>query len=194
MNLRLPLLISVAGLLGAYVAVGDRLSGSDPGRGTSADVAMPSAEAPGGTPPGRSQKLNPLEGLTPDSFGAVIERPLFNPGRAPRPIEAPPPAPPAEEAQPPPAPVATGPNPQDFKLLAIASGPSGKVAALRLAASGEVLYLREGSTVDAWTVVTVDDRSLVIGTAEDNITLNLFEDEEAPPPEELPGTQPEASP
>lgn len=180
MNRRLVLLISIAGLLGAYVAGGELFTGSDPERATGTGDENQSGPAAPATASGPSAKLNPLEGLAPESFSAMLERPLFNPGRTPRPVEAPPPPPPSpEETPPPPEPVVTGPNGQDFKLIAIAAGPFGRVAALRLAVSGEVLHLREGDRVNAWTVIAVNDRSIVIGTTENNVTLRLFERDES---------------
>lgn len=187
MTRRVLVLIGVAGLLAAYV-LGERLfpgPSLDPATSVSRENQQPpeaSMRAPG--PPA---KLNPLEGLAEGSFSAMLERPLFNPGRSPRPQAPPPPPPPPPPEEPPPAaePVMAGPVAEDFKLLAVATGPSGPVAALRLAASGEVLYLRKGHTLDAWTVIDVTDRAVVIGTPDnpdDNVTLTLFEEVPASAP------------
>ena len=80
---------------------------------------------------------------------------------------------------------------KDYKLLAVAGGPSGRVAALRVVATGEVLYLRAGQPVDAWTLLSIDAKSAVIGTPEQNVTLRLFEADASAPAvavEEAPAT------
>lgn len=194
MNHRVFLLIGLAVLLGAHVA-GEGLftgSGSAPitevGSEQQSSPAAPPPEpvAAAMMPPGAPAKLNPLEGLAAKSFSAMLERPLFNPRRSPRPEAPPPPPPPTPLPEEPPVaadPVSLGPDAQDFKLLAIATGPSGRVVALRLAASGEVLYLRKGNSVDAWTVIDVNDKSLVLGTPENNVTLSLFEEEQSAAPD-----------
>jgi len=116
--------------------------------------------------------LNPLQELTPENFTAIVERPLFNPGRAPRALEqqALPPMP----ADTPPPPGPQGPRAEDFKLVGISSGPAGRIAALRLAAGGDVLYVREGQPVESWTVLTITETSVVIGSDQASITLSLF--------------------
>ena len=123
--------------------------------------------------------LNPLQGLDPQAFGAVVERPLFNPGRRPRPAPEPMPEPVAEQppAEPPPP---QGPGPEDYALVGVASGPDGRIAALRIAASGDVVYLRKGESIDSWSVIDVGDRSVAIGTAANPVTFRMFEAKVAP--------------
>jgi hypothetical protein len=170
-------------------------------RGT--PLQSPGSEAPtpeagqppsAGTGPGTEVMLNPLEGLDTESFTAMLQRPLFNPGRSARPPEPPPepPPPPMEEPPPAPPPAPSGPVAQDFALIAVAAGPSGHVAAVRLASTGEVLYLREGQPVLSWNVMKVNDRSVVIGTPESNVEITLFDSQgdaadapmdQAPPPD-----------
>lgn len=194
MSRNLKMLGAIAVLLAAYAAY-DWLGRTEP------DAVVPAVAPTGGADQGGAAKLNPLEGLSPGSFAAVLERPLFNPGRAPRPAEPPPPPPQPEQPPPPETPPPPPmPNAADYALLAVAGGPSGRVAAIRLAATGEVAYLREGQPVGDWTVVSVGDRSVVIGTPENNVTLNLFEAvapegqpppmEEPPPPAERPAPPP----
>jgi hypothetical protein len=126
---------------------------------------------------GKPALLNPLEGLVDENFTAMLERPLFNPGRAGRPPEPPPepPPPPVEELLPGPPPEPAGPVAEDYVLVAVAAGPAGRVAAVRLAATGEVLYLREGQPIQDWNVVAVDERSVVIGSPENNVEIVLFD-------------------
>lgn len=200
MNRNLVILSTIAVLLGAYAA-GDWLTGgrSLTGGGSGSETQSPAKPTAAEPAQGTAAKLNPLEGLSADSFSAVMEKPLFNPGRAPRPPDPPPPPPPPEAPPPPETPQeAPAPKPEDYALLAVAGGPSGFVAAVRLSATGEVLYLRQGQPVGEWTVVSVGDRSVVIGTPENNVTLNLFEsngaDAAAPPVQEVPPTPPEDTP
>lgn len=177
MNRRLVGLSALAAVLGGYAVVENTtlFQGSPPDARV-AEVVAP--HAPG------TVKLNPLQDLDPQAYGNVLERPLFNPGRRARPPEPEPVPPPVVEQpvveQPPPP---QGPGPQDYKLLGVASGPDGRIAALRVAASGEVVYVRKGGTVDSWSVLDVGDRSVAIGTAENPVTFNMFENTEAPVPD-----------
>lgn len=164
MNRRLLMLSSAAMLLAAILLV-ERAVPLHADESAEPLPAVPSAAVDG--PP-----LNPLQDLTPESFTAIVERPLFNPGRSPRPLE--------EQATPP-VPVDTpppagpqGPRAEDFKLVGISSGPTGRIAALRFAAGGDVLYLREGQPVQSWTVLAITDTSVVIGSEQASITLTLF--------------------
>jgi hypothetical protein len=170
MNRRLVGLAGVAALLGGYLAY-DYL-GTSPDGSVDAPVAGAVGERPAAV------KLNPLEDLDAQAYPAIVDRPLFNPSRQPRPPEpvAPPPPPVVEQPPPeqPPPPPPMGPGPEDYKLLGVASGPDGRVAALRIAASGDVVYLRKGESVDNWTVVDVGDRSVAIGTPENSVTFGLF--------------------
>jgi hypothetical protein len=178
MNRRLLLLIAVAVLLGSFLLFD---GGGLPPAGERA-VSTPAAEY---TPPpadavdGGPATLNPYQGLAERRFTNMLERPLFNPGRAGRPPEpvqtesevAAPELPP-EPPQPPEPPA---PQAEDFMLVAVAAGPAGRVAAVRLASTGDVLYLRPGQPVDGWTVLAVNDKSVVIGTAERNVEVTLFD-------------------
>lgn len=170
MNRRLVGLAALAALLGLYLAyeyAGTLWSGGGDATAPGRQSAQPAAA-----------KLNPLQDLDPDSYAAIVERPLFNPSRQPRPAEPvatpEPPAvqPPPEPPPPPPAP--QGPGPEDYKLLGVSSGPDGRIAALRIAASGDVVYVRKGESVDSWTVVDIGDRSIALGAAENPVTYSLF--------------------
>ena len=195
MNRRLILLGSVAALLAAFVLVDGQWPLSQL---TGPETMDATPDAPPAAVPAGSLELNPLEGLAAQSFTALHERPLFNPGRTPRPAEPPPPPPPpAPEEPPPPPPVVetpSGPNPEDFQLLAIAAGPKGRVAALRVSETGEVLYLREGQPVLNWTMLAVGDRKVTIGTPEASIDLGLFEAGATGETAEAPEPQPEPPP
>ncbi|MEI7599178.1 MAG: hypothetical protein WCJ41_07625 [Aestuariivirga sp.] len=176
MNTRLVGLSVVAALLGGYLLVqGTGLfnAGGDVGVTPPADVVAPGTVA---------VKLNPLQDLDPESFSAIIEKPLFNPTRQPRPAEPvapPPPEQPMVEEPPPPPPMAQGPGPEDYKLLGVSSGPDGRIAAVRVSASGEVVYLRKGESVDSWSVVDVGNRTVAIGTPESSVTYAMFDSSDA---------------
>ncbi len=183
MNRRLLLMSATAAVLGAYVLIGEGgvHSGlwqpSPPQSGAADPVAAQDAAATGGAPRA-GLKLNPLQGLDALSFPAIVEQPLFNPGRMPRPTEAPPPVDvpsPAPEPAPEPMPEAAGPVAADYRLLAVSSGPAGRVAALRFNQTGEVVFLREGGDVDQWKVLAVGPRTITIGTPEQNVDLVMFE-------------------
>jgi hypothetical protein len=181
MNRRLLLLGSVAIVLALFL-LWDR---SLPVEERAAPA--PAAERPQASAAkvnGAPAMLNPLQALHAGPFTAMLERPLFNPGRAERPPEPPPapPPPPVEELPPETPPEPPGPSAQDFALIAVAAGPSGHVAAVRVAATGEVLYLREGQPVLTWNVMKVSDRSVVIGTPGSNVEITLFGDEAAAAP------------
>jgi hypothetical protein len=177
-NRRLVGLAAVAALLGGYLAY----EGFGPAAtGQVGDAALSDAAAPRAV----TVKLNPLQDLDPDAYPDIVDRPLFNPSRQPRPADpvAPPPPPVVEQpvVEPPPPPP-QGPGPDDYKLLGVSSGPDGRIAALRIAASGDVVYLRKGEGVDQWNVVDVGERSIVIGTAENPVTYSLFANTELATP------------
>lgn len=164
MNRRLLMLSSAAVLLAAFMMV-ERAITLHAEESSGPPPAVPSAAVDG--PP-----LNPLQDLTPESFTAIVERPLFNPSRSPRPLEqqAPPPVP----VDTPPPVVPLGPRAEDFKLVGISSGPTGRIAALRLAAGGDVIYVQEGQPVQSWTALAINGTSVVIGSEQASITLSLF--------------------
>ncbi|WP_421693557.1 hypothetical protein [Aestuariivirga sp.] len=173
MNTRLVGLAAVALLLGGFVLVEN--FGLPILFSSTSEALETKSEAPLAN---EAIKFNPLQGLDPQAYAAILERPLFNPGRAPRPPE--PVAPPEPVVQepvvetPPPPPAA--PDPGDYKLLGIAEGPNGSAAAIKVSASGEVLYLRKGQPVDAWTIVDIGPRYVQIGTPENPVKFSLFED------------------
>lgn len=170
MNRRLVGLSAIAAVLGGYLMF-EGLGQSPPGGGDDAPTTVAVATQTDAV------KLNPLQGLDPSTFTAIVERPLFNPSRQPRPqqpvavpeppqVEQPPPEPPPAEP--------VGPGPEDYKLLGVSSGPDGRIAALRIASSGDVVYVRKGESVDNWSIVDVGERSVAIGTTDNPVTYELF--------------------
>lgn len=169
MNTRLAGLGVLAVLLGGYLAVEELglFQSAEPVQ-VASPAATPAASA--------AMKLNPLQGLDPANYPAIVEKPLFNPSRRPPPAESAPP-PPAEQPvaeEPPPPPAPAGPGPEDYKLLGVSAGPDGRIAVLRIAASDDVVYLRQGETIDSWTVIDIGDRSVEIGTPENPVTFSMF--------------------
>lgn len=179
MNKRLAGMTAVAALLGGYVAVEGLGLFQSPD-----SVNAPAAESAAAR--SEALKLNPLDGLDPESFTAIVDKPLFNPSRQARPAEpvAPPPVEqPVVEQPPPPPPPPQGPGPDDYKLLGVSLGPDGRIAALRVASSGEVVYLRQGESVDNWSVVDVGERSVAIGSPESPVTYSMFANTDAGSPD-----------
>lgn len=172
MNTRLAGLGAVAVLLGGYVAV--------QGLGFFQPTDSVQAPSSGATATrAAAVKLNPLDGLDPAAYADIVDKPLFNPSRRPRPAEPPAPPPPPEQPvveppPPPPPPAPAGPGPDDYKLLGVSAGPDGRIAALRIASSGAVVYLRQGESIDSWSVVEIGDRTVAIGTPESPVTFSLF--------------------
>jgi hypothetical protein len=174
MNRRLVILSAIAVLLAVYLLLaGDGGKNSvSPGMNEVPQTAQ-DAEAP--TPAQRlDAKLNPLDPLDPQSFTAILERPLFDQSRQKREEEPPPPPPPATD-EPPPVTEELQPTASDYQLLAIAGGPAGRVAAVRFVPTDDVLYLREGQLIEPWRVLSIRERSVVIGSAEHNIEISMFE-------------------
>ena len=99
MNKRLAGMTAVAALLGGYVAVEGLGLFQSPD-----SVNAPAAESAAAR--SEALKLNPLDGLDPESFTAIVDKPLFNPSRQARPAEpvAPPPVEQPVVEQPPPPP------------------------------------------------------------------------------------------
>lgn len=170
MNRRLAGLSAVAVVLGGYLVF--QGIGLSP-KGTGSDAPVVVVTAPVGT-----AKLNPLQGLNPAAFSAIVDRPLFNPSRQPRPQQPVAAPQPQQVEQPPPSPpppsTPDGPGPDDYKLLGVSSGPDGRIAALRIESSGDVVYVRKGESVDNWNVVDVGERSVAIGPADNPVTYDLF--------------------
>ncbi|MCB1379278.1 MAG: hypothetical protein KDK89_13075 [Alphaproteobacteria bacterium] len=183
MNRNLVLLLATATALGAYVLWfddgTDKLTAllfpdtvEDEATGTLPEPAAP--EATGKNEP--AKPLNPLAGLAMDTLGAMVERPVFNPGRAPRPPE-PEPEPEVTDVAPtePPEPVDEGPKASDFTLLAVSSGPTHRVAAVKQNQDNAIVYLRKGQPIQNWQVLDVGDRDVTIGNENNQITLRLFQ-------------------
>lgn len=174
MNRRLVILSAIAVLLAVYLLLGG--DGGINSLSPNMNGTAPTAEDAGAHALAQrtDAKLNPLDPLDPQSFAAILERPLFDQSRRKREEELPPPPPPAAEESPP-VTEELLPAPSDYQLLAIAGGPAGRVAAVRFVPTDDVLYLREGQLIEPWRVLAIRERSVVIGSAEHNIEISMFE-------------------
>lgn len=117
--------------------------------------------------------LNPLAQLKAEALAEMVERPLFNPSRAPAPIPVAEAAPPVEEA--PPEPEETT-GPQDFTLLGMASRDGTWTAVIRFNKTNEVFHLKQGEAVSEWTFSNVAAHQVTLSNAGRSIDLKLFQD------------------
>lgn len=127
--------------------------------------------------------LNPLR-MSAEDLVEIVDRPLFNPMRAPR-VEAPPPPPPepvvAEvlvEAEP-------EFDPSEYTLLGVAASASLKTAMIRANKTDKVFHVSAGQKFMDLTVEAVDDREVTLRFDQNSYKLKLFEN---------PGQQPAAQP
>lgn len=116
--------------------------------------------------------LNPLSALTADALKDTLERPLFNPGRAARPADAPAPPPPPEVTDV--VPPEEGINAADLSLLAVAGTSGDLVAMVRWAKTNQVYRLKRGQFLSELEMVTVSEREAVFKKDEKVIVLALF--------------------
>ena len=123
----------------------------------------------------RSFALPPLEELQ-----ATRERPLFSPRRRPDVESAAIETPVVEE----------NPEALPFELTGVVMGEDTAVAILRNRETQETVHLRQGETVDAWSIEEIESHHIVLRQEDRQMRLELFppkpEDSEesasAPPP------------
>jgi general secretion pathway protein N len=177
-NRRLLLLIVCAAALTAY-AVWSGSAGSLlmlAGGGDAAAVAetpAPAAKAAGGDKPAETVPLNPLAGTAVEQFAEIVDRPLFNPTRAPPPaVEE---AAAAEVVEPAPADPQDSAKPEDFTLLAIAIADDARIAVVRWNKTNEVFHLKQGQFLSDWELRSVGEKEVTIGRDDTAFSLKLFE-------------------
>jgi hypothetical protein len=192
---RLPLLLPIAAVLGAYVYWAGPFTENDP------PVAMGAASETSATI--KTAQLNPVQNplaeLSADRLSETLERPLFSPTRRP-----PPPPPQSEpqisEPEPVPQPEPTHAenpvDPNDFSLLAVSGGEGTAVAVVHQLSTDQTFYLHQGDDIEGLEVKSVEARSVTIANGESTFTIAMFkpevasdatppqEQEEAPAPEE----------
>ncbi len=151
-----------AGTLAALVGGGNATAIADAPLPQVAENKTPAEPAP----------LNPLAGITVDAFGEIVERPLFNPTRAPQPVEE---SAPAQVAEPVAAPPQDTAKARDFTLLAIAIAGDTRIAMVRWNKTNEVFHLKQGQYLSDWELQSVGEKEVTIGRDEESFALKLFE-------------------
>lgn len=125
--------------------------------------------------PALSPVVNPVSSLKPEDLAEMVQRPLFNPGRAPPvpPVEDV--AQPVEEAPPEPE-VEDTTGAEDFTLLAVASRDGVWTAVVRLNKTNEVAHIKQGDAMSEWQFTGADSREITLSNAGKTIQLKLFQD------------------
>jgi hypothetical protein len=170
---RLLLLLMVAGILGAYSVYNhgetllDRFKPQEQAA-RAANAGTLKATTYGG---GSVVNLNPVSGIDVAALNDMIERPLFNPTRAPKPRVQPPPV--VEAAAP--AVVEDDINPKDFTLLAVAATEADKTALVRWNSADKVFHLKRGQLLSDWEVLEVGDREVTLGKGGKSVQIKLFQ-------------------
>ncbi|OQX66489.1 MAG: hypothetical protein B6A08_20210 [Sorangiineae bacterium NIC37A_2] len=146
-------------------------------RPPSATAVSPAPGGAAGTPGGlsttrRSQSGNPLADLSPATLAATVEQPLFRRSRTP-PVPPPPAKAPVVEDDTPPPP-AKAEEPPPLELLGLAVEGNRRIALVKLKPKGELRRLRQGETLDGWTVHAIEDRRLVLERGDRQEVLELF--------------------
>lgn len=179
-NRRLALLITIACILAAYFFWSDgrtwldQLSGREDKAAKSTTPPIQPVEAAKGAD---KEALNPLGAIQIQMLSEMVDRPLFNPSRAPTPKEPPPVA--VIETQP--DTQAADMDPADFTLLAVASSDAGKTAVVRQNSTNQVFHLTEGQSLSDWKVMAVSEREIILGQGEKTFQLKLFQNNAAQP-------------
>lgn len=132
-------------------------------------IAVEATVVAGDLPP-----VNPLAAITVESMSAMVERPLFNPTRAPPPpvVEQPPPEPVAE-VETPVAEDTTGP--QDFTLLGVSIKGGERFALVRYNKTNEIFRLKSGQYLSDWELRSVESKEIVIARNDAELTIRLFD-------------------
>ena len=185
MNRKLLLLVATAVGLALYLANGEgarlmeRLTEPDATALPQRNAGQPAVAKPAANP----VSLNPRSDLTAVALDEIVNRPLFNPLRRPAPPE------PAAVAE---APVEAEPvaqeesvNPDDFALLAIASGAFGRTAVVRWNPTNEVLHLKQGQSLTGWEITIIGDREVTVARDGQSLVLKLFQKPAQPPVADL---------
>lgn len=103
-----------------------------------------------------------------DEYSAIIERPLFSPGRKPPEGEVVAPAPESNEAD--------GDAGREIILTGTATDQADRAAAiLHDAAQGINFQVRVGDKVDGWTIKAIQPRAVTLSTETQEVTVTLDE-------------------
>ena len=128
-------------------------------------VALPSlvsADAPGeiAAPPRRGISASALAQRPFETYAAVAERPLFNPGRKKDPDIAA-------------AVVSNLPALSDYRLVGIVLSPDAKLALVTRKSSNQVVTLRPGDNLDGRHVDDVEDAGVLLSGAGSKEVLSI---------------------
>jgi hypothetical protein len=134
---------------------------------------QPAAQRPAPPQPAQPPKrasgipeLPPIEDLE-----ATVERPLFT--RTRRPPQAPEPAAVTEAA-----PVAVPSEESPADLTGIVNGPGLTYAILTNKTTKETVHLRQGETIENWSIREIGPRYVVLARGPGSLRLELFEEKE----------------
>lgn len=182
-NRRLLLLSTCAAALAVYAvwsgAAGTLLTLAS--GGSAAVIAeVPLPQLAENSKPAEAVALNPLAGTAVESFGEIVDRPLFNPTRTP-PAEDSAPVKVAEPEQAPPQDAAKA---RDFTLLAIAIADDARIAMVRWNKTNEVFHLKQGQYLSDWELQSVGEREVTLGRNEESFALKLFDGSARPVPQQ----------
>jgi len=101
-----------------------------------------------------------------DEYSAIIERPLFSPGRKPPEGEAAAPAPESNEAE--------GQASREIILTGTATDQADRAAAiLHDTAEGVNFQVRVGDKVEGWTIKSIQPRAVTLSTETEEVTVTL---------------------
>lgn len=184
MDRRMALLLAAALGLGGYaVWSGDSalMSWFTPVR-DSRTAVQPVVKTDDGEAASKTTQLNPLAELDVAAFDEMLQRPLFNPTRAPAP---PPPEPVVEQPQ---AAVEEAPlaaeepvRPEDFALLGIASKDGAWSVVMRWNPSNEIHRLKTGDEIQGWSLAEITSQKVKLSRNGTMLDISMFQNL-APPP------------
>jgi len=133
----------------------------------------------GGQTPSPGARASPYSLPPREELEATRERPLFSPSR--QPDAQPEPADPSE------SPVSEAPESLPFELTGIVMAGDVGIAIMRNRETQEAVHLRQGETLEQWSVEEIASRYVVLRSDDKELRLQLFEDKPN-------GSQPNAGP
>ena len=187
-NRRLVFLLATAIALGAFSAWVDGGSflgtSKEHGKAASGTPSATALQTQAAAPAGRNDvSLNPLSDIRIESLSEMVDRPLFNPSRAPAKKE-PLPEPevePVVEAEP--AVAVDMVDPGEFTLLAVASDGNDKTAVVRSNSNNEIFHLKPGEFLSGLQVMQVGHRDITLARQGQSFKLELFQRPESAAPQ-----------
>jgi hypothetical protein len=135
-----------------------------------AAVALISVALAAGLGSAAAQESEPIFSLPPlTDLEAIVDKPLFSPDRR-SPADIGQPEPPAAESEP------SGETERQVVLAGTATDQSDRaVAILHDVSQGVQFRVWVGDQVEGWTVKAISPRTVVLGTAQEEVTVTLDE-------------------